>query len=166
MGDFLNNLAAEHDPESETFPNKINGRLTLVSVSPDETLSIGKRIAATLCQGSIIAINGELGSGKTFLAKGIAAGLGIQENLTSPTYTIISEYPCSPVLYHIDAYRLDGDRDFEDIGGPEILNSGGICIIEWSDRIIKSLPDNVIAISMKITGPSSREIQIKGLEKL
>jgi len=140
--------------------------LTLVSESPDETLSIGKRIAVTLCQGSVIAINGELGSGKTFLAKGIAAGLGIRENLTSPTYTIISEYAGPPFLYHIDAYRLAGDRDFEDIGGREILNSGGICIIEWSNRIIKSLPDNVITISMKITGPSSREIQIKGLEKL
>jgi len=81
--------------------------LTLVSESPDETLSIGKRIAVTLCQGSVIALNGELGSGKTFLAKGIAAGLGIRENLTSPTYTIISEYAGTPLLYHIDAYRLE-----------------------------------------------------------
>jgi tRNA threonylcarbamoyladenosine biosynthesis protein TsaE len=119
-----------------------------------------------LSSGSVVTLDGELGSGKTSLAKGIAAGLGINENLTSPTYTIINEYSGSPALYHIDAYRLNDERDFEETCGKEIIDSGGICIIEWSKRILKSLPRNTIAISMKITGLTSRLIQIKGINNL
>jgi tRNA threonylcarbamoyladenosine biosynthesis protein TsaE len=140
--------------------------LELSTFSPEETFFIGKCVAAFLSSGSVIALDGELGSGKTSFARGIAAGLGINENLTSPTYTIINEYPCSPVLYHIDAYRLNSERDFEEIGGNEIINSDGICIVEWSERILKTLPCNTIAVSMKITGLSSRLIQIKGINKL
>jgi len=143
----------------------------VVSTSPQETIDLGKRIAALLTPGSVIALNGPLGSGKTCLAKGIADGLGITENVTSPTYTIISEYKSgehgSPALYHIDAYRLNNDRDFEDIGGPEIIaSSDGISIIEWSERISKSLPHNAITIDLEITGASSRLIRIHGLDKL
>jgi len=101
------------------------------------------------------------------LTKGIAFGLGISENITSPTYTIISEYKSSvSSLYHIDAYRLNNDKDFEDIGGPEIINSNGISVIEWSGRILKSLPENTITISIEITGQSSRSIRIKGVKKI
>jgi tRNA threonylcarbamoyladenosine biosynthesis protein TsaE len=140
--------------------------LEVDSSSSEETFYIGERIAALLTSGSVVALNGRLGCGKTTLAKGIAAGLGIIDNLTSPTYTIINEYPGSPYLYHIDAYRLNDSRDFEDIGGNEIINSPGICIIEWSERISKSLPRNIITISMKITGLFSRLLQIKGIETL
>jgi tRNA threonylcarbamoyladenosine biosynthesis protein TsaE len=140
--------------------------IELVSDSPDSTFAVGTKIAPLLSGGSVIALEGNLGSGKTCLAKGIASGLGIMENLTSPTYTIISEYSGSPALYHIDAYRLNNDEDFENIGGSEIINSGGISIIEWSDKIKKSLPENTIMITIKITGPSSRSILIHGLERL
>ena len=136
----------------------------MVSNSPEETFSLGQRIAALLSQGSVIALKGTLGSGKTCLAKGIANGLGVTDNITSPTYTIINEYKTNDVnLYHIDAYRLNNDKDFEDIGGTEVINSGGISIIEWCERIPKSLPDNSIIISFEITGPYSRLIQVTGL---
>jgi len=143
----------------------------VVSTSPQETIDLGKRIAALLTPGSVVALNGPLGSGKTCLAKGIAYGLGINENVTSPTYTIISEYQSGeqgyPTLFHIDAYRLNNDRDFEDIGGPEIIaSSDGISVIEWSERIPKSLPRNTITIDLEITGASSRLIKIHGLDKL
>jgi len=92
--------------------------------------------------------------------------LGILENLTSPTYTIVSEYQNTPTLYHIDAYRLNNEEDFLNIGGDEIINSDGISIIEWADRIQKSLPENTITITIKTTGPLSRLIQINGLECL
>ena len=88
------------------------------------------------------------------------------ETITSPTYTIISEYQCSPVLYHIDAYRLINDEDFENSVGREIFYSGGISLIEWSERIPKSLPPEAITVNIKITGSSSRLIQINGLEKI
>ena len=140
--------------------------IELLPKSPDETFDIGRRIGALLQPGSIVALNGVLGSGKTYLTKGIAFGLGIKENITSPTYTIINEYNAYCTFYHIDAYRLNGDKDFTDIGGNEIIESGGICVIEWSERISKSLPDEKISIRLEITGPSSRLIRIEGLKEL
>lgn len=138
--------------------------LTKNSLSPEETFDIGRQIASLLVPGSVIALNGILGSGKTCLAKGIAFGLGIGENITSPTYTIISEYQAFCPFYHIDAYRLNSDKDFEDIGGNEIINGDGISVIEWSEKIPKSLPENKITIHLEITGYSSRLIRIEGLD--
>jgi tRNA threonylcarbamoyladenosine biosynthesis protein TsaE len=144
--------------------------IDIVSNSPEETIALGKRIASFLKAGSVVALTGELASGKTCLAKGIALGLGITDNITSPTYTIINEYQIesSPTLalHHIDAYRLNCEKDFEDIGGVETINSDGISIIEWSDRLSKSIPENSITIRMEITSPLSRTIKIKGLDKL
>ncbi|MDR2964847.1 MAG: tRNA (adenosine(37)-N6)-threonylcarbamoyltransferase complex ATPase subunit type 1 TsaE [Treponema sp.] len=136
------------------------------SNSSEETLEFGKKIAKNLKPGQIIALNGELGSGKTCLTKGIALGIGIKETVTSPTYTIISEYPVNNeiLFYHVDAYRLNTERDFTDIGGEEILYSGGFCIIEWSDKIKNLLPNNTISIFIEITGQEKRNITVKGIE--
>jgi tRNA threonylcarbamoyladenosine biosynthesis protein TsaE len=122
-------------------------------------------MAIMLKPGSIVSLNGELGSGKTCLAKGIAYGLGIKENITSPTYTIINEYEY-PTLYHIDAYRLNNDEDFINIGGQEIINSNGISLIEWGMRIPKSIPENSITVFLEITSFNSRLIIINGLDEL
>ncbi|MCL2759461.1 MAG: tRNA (adenosine(37)-N6)-threonylcarbamoyltransferase complex ATPase subunit type 1 TsaE [Treponema sp.] len=142
--------------------------IKITSLSPYETTTLGEKLAVRLFAGSVVALNGTLGSGKTCLVKGIAKGLGITENITSPTFTIINEYlrDNSPALYHIDAYRLNSSRDFEDIGGLEIIGSDNICLIEWSERISKSIPGNAIIVTLEITGPSSRLILINGLEKL
>jgi len=142
--------------------------IELISNSPDETIALGKKIAASLSAGSVVAITGTLGSGKTCLTKGIALGLGITENITSPTYTIINEYQRerSPALYHIDAYRLNCDKDFEDIGGIDTINCGGISIIEWSERIPNSIPKNSISVNLEIKDGFSRTIKIKGLDSL
>ena len=145
----------------ETHGLILNGQ-EFISNSPEDTFFLGKQLAAYLSAGCVVALTGTLGSGKTQLTKGIACGLGINENITSPTYTIVNEYllRSSSVFFHIDAYRLNGEKDFEDIGGSEILNSGTICIIEWSDRICGCLPDDVINISIDITGSDSRRIKI------
>ena len=138
--------------------------LEFLSNSPDETKNIGIQTASHLIPGSVVALKGTLGSGKTIFAKGIAFGLGMSECITSPTYTIINEYTyAAGILYHIDAYRLNGDKDFENIGGTEIINSGGICIIEWSEQIPNSLPADTITVSLEIKGVSSRLIKILGL---
>ncbi|MCL2180108.1 MAG: tRNA (adenosine(37)-N6)-threonylcarbamoyltransferase complex ATPase subunit type 1 TsaE [Treponema sp.] len=142
-----------------------------ISNSPDETLELGRKIAEKLVPGSVAALEGTLGSGKTCLVRGIALGLGMEENPTSPTYTIINEYTLPSldnsqdrvVFYHIDAYRLDNEKDFIDIGGDEIIRSGGISVIEWSERIKKSIPADSINIKFRITGPSSRSILITGI---
>jgi len=155
-----------------------------VSNSPEETIALGKQIAFSVlaclsCDSCVvIALRGTLGSGKTYLTKGIAEGLGITENLTSPTYTIINEYFFHTTnneqrkekrevkFYHIDVYRLEGDKDFEDIGGIDILNSKSVCVIEWSERIPNSLPSAAIKISVEITGGTSRIIRLTGLDSL
>jgi len=141
--------------------------LEIISNSPDETAALGKKISNHLKQGSVVALQGTLGSGKTYLTKGIALGLGIKENLTSPTFTIINEYKYdNTAFFHIDAYRLNNEKDFEDIGGQEIINSDGISVIEWSERILKMLPENTIYITLTITGSLSRQIFIKGIDAL
>jgi len=150
-----------------TEKRRIEPDLLFNTNSTEETFALGERIAGHLSHGSVVALEGALGSGKTHLTKGIASGLGITENITSPTYTIINEYQSSVCrLYHIDAYRLNNDKDFEDIGGPEIINSNGISVIEWSDKILKSLPENTITISFEITGQSSRTFKITGVKKI
>jgi tRNA threonylcarbamoyladenosine biosynthesis protein TsaE len=133
------------------------------SSSPEETMALGERLARCLDRGSVVALRGGLGAGKTCLTKGIARGLGIDETITSPTYTIISEYQGRLPLYHIDAYRLDGDEDFENLGGEELLYGGGVSVSEWSERIPQSLPENAVFIEILISGGSRRIIRISGI---
>jgi tRNA threonylcarbamoyladenosine biosynthesis protein TsaE len=119
-------------------------------------------LGAALEAGDIVAMEAPLGAGKTVFAKGIARALGITETVRSPTYTIISEYD-SPrgVFYHIDAYRLSGEDEFRDTGGEDALFSGGICVIEWSERLAGLLPPDAIRVSIRICGGFTREISVR-----
>jgi len=126
---------------------------------------LGERFAEKLKKGSVIALKGGLGAGKTCLVKGIARGLGVAEIVTSPTYTIVSEYSArlngeTVPLYHIDAYRLNGDEDFENTGAGELMGGGGIALIEWSERVSRSLPPDAITMEIEITGPQSRLFRV------
>jgi len=127
---------------------------------------LGKNIASHLEKGSVVALSGPLGSGKTCLVKGIAAGLHILDEVTSPTYNIITEYegtlPGGEIIsvYHIDAYRLGGNDDFSAIGGEEIVFGLGISLIEWSDRIPDFIPSLAIRVGIEITGTDKRLIRI------
>ena len=126
---------------------------------------MGEHFAEKLKKGSVIALKGGLGAGKTCLVKGIARGLGGAEIVTSPTYTIVSEYGArlngEPVpLYHIDAYRLNGDEDFENTGAGELMGGGGITVIEWSERVPRSIPPDAITMEIEITGPQSRLFRV------
>ena len=136
-----------------------------LSVSPEETEALGERFVEKLRPGSVVALKGGLGAGKTCLVKGIACGLGVSENITSPTYTIVSEYSVRLngkiiPLYHIDAYRLNGDADFENTGAGELMDGEGIVIIEWSERIPRSIPPDAITMEIEITGPQSRLFRV------
>jgi len=136
------------------------------SSCPEDTVSLGERIAGALVPGSIVALSGEIGSGKTCLVTGIARGLGITETVTSPTYTIVNEYHGKVRLYHIDAYRLSGDDDFYNTGVLDLLGPDVIVLVEWSERIPNSLPSGVISVHIKITGIHSRVFVLSGLEKV
>ena len=136
------------------------------SLSPAETFAVGKNLAPLLQKGSIVALKGPLGAGKTCFAKGIACGLGVTEEVTSPTYTIVSEYEAFPpagppaVMYHIDAYRLKGNDDFSAIGGEDIIFADGISLIEWSERIEESIPPGAVRVDIEIAEGGKRLIRI------
>jgi len=143
-----------------------------ISASPEETFSLGQALSGMLAKGSVVALQGPLGAGKTCFTKGIAGGLGIEEEITSPTYTIISEYEgkiadrntgegklCVPV-YHIDAYRLNGNDDFINLGGEEIVFGSGISIIEWSERIPGFIPPGAYQVNIEIADDNKRRIRI------
>ena len=115
--------------------------------SEKETFDIGERLGKKALPGSIYCLDGDLGAGKTVFAKGFARGLGIDEPVTSPTFTIVQEYSGGRLkLYHFDVYRLTDSDEFYAIGGDEYLNNG-ICIIEWGEIIEDILPDDYIKIS-------------------
>ena len=126
----------------------------------EETTDLGRRIGRLLQAGDILALQGTLAAGKTQLTKGIAEGLDISEPVTSPTFTIISEYYGRLPLYHIDVYRLNSPEDFLDLGVEEMLYGQGICSIEWSEKIMSELPARTIQIHLAAQADSSRLITI------
>lgn len=110
--------------------------MQFLSQSPAQTEAFGAALAARLQPGDVIAFRGGLGAGKTALTRGIAAGLGIMEGVTSPTYTIVNEYLSGRLpLFHFDMYRLHSADDLFDIGWEDYLERGGVCAVEWSENV-------------------------------
>ena len=137
--------------------------------SPDETFTfeLGSQIAKKLQPGDILAMWGELGAGKTLLARGIARGLGVPNHvpITSPTFTFINEYHGRLHLYHIDLYRLTDPDELETLPWREALFGTGVAVIEWPERLGVNLPEERFDIHLQVTGESSRSIQIAAQEE-
>jgi tRNA threonylcarbamoyladenosine biosynthesis protein TsaE len=110
---------------------------------------LGARIGRACAAGTVIALRGGLAAGKTTLAKGIARGLGIEEEITSPTFTLLNEYSGRLPFYHMDAYRLSGSEDFRALGSDEALYGEGVCAVEWSERVDDALPDDRTVILLE-----------------
>ena len=125
------------------------------SRSEQDTMELAENIESEKFPGMIICLDGELGSGKTVFVKGFAKSLGIEDNITSPTFNIVKEYNSGEIpLYHMDVYRLE-DTD-EDIGFDDYFSSDAISIIEWSDLIADSLPDERLDIKFKLIDENTR----------
>ena len=138
--------------------------LDFVSSSEEQTVRLGVRLGELLEPNDIICLFGELGAGKTALARGIGRGWGTAYRVTSPTYTIINEYPRSHdgrILYHLDCYRLESEADAETIGFEDILMAGGALMIEWPNNIEWLLPENKISIEMSYVSETRRKLHIK-----
>ncbi|SJZ34357.1 tRNA (adenosine(37)-N6)-threonylcarbamoyltransferase complex ATPase subunit type 1 TsaE [Selenihalanaerobacter shriftii] len=133
--------------------------LTLSTASPEETVELGEKLGELLANGDIICLQGDLGAGKTYLAKGILKGIGVNEEVTSPTYTLVNEYQGELPAYHIDLYRISDYRELYDIGFEEYLYGDGITIIEWPDKSGSLMPDNYLNITIK-GEENSRKIKI------
>jgi tRNA threonylcarbamoyladenosine biosynthesis protein TsaE len=141
----------------------------LASSSAAETVKIGRRIGRAARSGMVIALEGPLGAGKTTLVKGIAEALGVEEPVTSPTFTIVSEYRClidggPSVLFHIDLFRIGRTEELEELGFDEILAGSGVTVIEWSEKAAAFLPDDVLTVAFSIQPDGQRTLQISGAE--
>jgi len=121
---------------------------TVISHSPEETWELAKRLAPMLSRGDVINLCGDLGAGKTVFAKGLADGLGIDEPVTSPTFTIVKEYQGNPPFYHFDVYRLSSPDELEELGADEYFYGDGVTVIEWGDKVEELLPDIRLEIKM------------------
>jgi len=135
--------------------------------SPEETISFAKNFAKNLKIGDIIVLTGDLGAGKTKFTEGILTYFGLENEISSPTFTIVNEYytPSSPI-YHFDVYRLEDEDEFYAIGGEEYF-SKGICIIEWGEQIKNVLPKHYIQINIKkdMEKENTRIIEVKNIWK-
>jgi tRNA threonylcarbamoyladenosine biosynthesis protein TsaE len=124
-------------------------------------LEFGGRLARELRRGDVIALSGELGAGKTALVKGVARGLGIAVEVTSPTFTLIHEYGGGRLaLYHIDLYRIDSVPQALAIGIEDYLNGTGVTVIEWAERIASLLPPHTTRIRIESLGENTRRIEV------
>lgn len=136
--------------------------LTFTTANPCETFALGEELAAGLVSGDVICLSGDLGAGKTLFAQGIAAGLGVREGVTSPTYTILHVYDggCLPI-FHFDLYRLEHPDQLDDIGFDEYSSSDGVVIIEWADKFAARMPDENLWVELKAADGAARMITMK-----
>ncbi len=145
-----------------TISNKFMD-LEIVTTSAEQTIEVGRRIGAQLKGGEIIGICGQLGSGKTHLIKGIAAGAGAKDykNVNSPTFVIVNEYFGRFDIFHVDAYRLNSIEEFEMIGFDDFCYPRSVVLIEWADKVEAALRRiNYTRIELFHEGPTRRKIQI------
>lgn len=139
-----------------------------ITENEPETVELGEELAGFLHSGDVLAVTGDLGSGKTALVKGIARGLSIEDYITSPTFTLVHSYRGPSVtLHHFDVYRVSSEEELFDIGFEEYLYGGDICVIEWADLIRPLLPAHTKWVHLERTqnGTDERKISIKGAEE-
>ena len=126
-----------------------------------ETEQAGERFAASLPDGSVVAMYGELGSGKTAFVRGMARGMGISMRVSSPTFTIVNEYHGDRELIHFDMYRLNSGDELFDIGWDDYLNRGSVCAVEWSENVEDAFYGDEIIVRFEKTSPTARRIIIE-----
>ena len=133
---------------------------------------IGAHIAANCADGALVLLVGPLGAGKTVLAKGIARGLGIEEQIISPTYTIVSEYGSGRVpLHHVDLYRIEGTEQMENLGLEDIVRGNGIVVVEWGEKLAPSLVTAAtdgeprLRISIALAADGGRDIVVEDIRE-
>ena len=132
------------------------------SASEQETEELGSRLVRALPQGSVVALYGDLGAGKTAFVRGMARGLGLNCRVSSPTFTIVNEYLGPRSLFHFDMYRLSGPEELFDIGWEDYLSRGAICAVEWSENVLGAFTGDEVTVRIRKLGDTRREITLEG----
>lgn len=154
-----------------TFQERAAGvrknRLEFVTHSAEETIELGARLARQLPQTCLLILEGDLGSGKTTLVKGIVSGLGVarQEDVTSPSFTLVHEYGTDRKVYHADLYRVESAREQATLGLEDLLEHEAMVIVEWGEKLIDQDVNSQVRIHMELLEGEDRRITIEGLGK-
>ena len=140
--------------------------MKITTHSPEETIRLGKKIGEKLIGGDVIAFEGDLGAGKTTITRGICLGLGLPDNVTSPTFSLVNEYIGKHIiLAHFDMYRIESSEDLYLTGFYDYIDRGCVVAVEWSENIKDALPENTIIVRISRTGDNERVIDISGDER-
>jgi len=144
--------------------SNLKHKLVIQTRSASETIRVGKTIGSRLLLGDVVALVGELGAGKTQFIKGLAAGVGIENSayISSPSFTLIHEYPGKIPFYHIDLFRLGREQEAEELGLEDYFQGRGITAIEWADKIPSLLPEELLFISITYLDKNIRSVEIAG----
>ncbi len=140
--------------------------LKLITHGPEETEVLGERLAGLLPDGALVALHGDLATGKTCLTRGMAryfAGVGV---VHSPTFTLVNEYGADRVLYHLDLYRLRDEEELLTVGYEDIIESEGVCVIEWADRALGFLPERRLDVFLEHGGGDDRILRFENRDVL
>ncbi len=140
--------------------------MEFVTHSREETEALGARLADALAEGRVVAFTGDLGAGKTAFVSGMARALGVEERVTSPTFTIVNEYEGGRLpLFHFDMYRLDSADELFHIGWEDYLARGGVCAVEWSENVTGAIEPDAVRVSiLRGDGDNDRVIAIEGVK--
>lgn len=155
----------ERKTEYMTFASPPNcGKIDIEVADLPGTEEFGRRLGRMLFPGAVVALAGPLGAGKTHLVRAIAEGLGVEDSraVNSPTFVLIQEYDARLPIYHFDAYRLPSPQAFLDLGAQEYFQGGGVCLVEWADKVKECLPAEHVWIDLIVTGPDSRRFVLTG----
>jgi tRNA threonylcarbamoyladenosine biosynthesis protein TsaE len=151
-----------------TYHGPVQPFTELISRDPESTIEAGRRIGQRLQPGAVLSLEGVLGSGKTTLVKGIALALDIEEEVTSPTFTLISQYRGRRggrelELVHVDLYRIERQRELEDLGLEEVLGGEAITVIEWGEKARAFLPPETFTLRLNLEADGTRRLELRGL---
>ena len=138
--------------------------MKIITKSETETQQAGAELVKTLAPGSVVAMYGDLGAGKTAFVRGMTRGLGIDFPVSSPTFNVVNEYPGKVPMFHFDMYRLGSADELFDIGWDDYLERGGICAVEWSENVEEAFESGTVKVTITKLGDSEREITVEVME--
>lgn len=138
----------------------MNDFFPMTTDSADAMIAAGERFATTLQAGDVVALNGDLGAGKTHFSKGLVVGLGAGDEVTSPTFSLVQEYLSGRFpIYHFDFYRLETAEELISLGWDDYLDEGGIILVEWADKFPEFLPDTTLWLDLAIEGDGRHTVK-------